>query len=73
MFEILHKCKGQCAKCNQEKAKIRNIWKWSLNQVLLCADDTVTEKLSWRKWQEAREDWIMTSFITCTLHHILLG
>jgi hypothetical protein len=26
-----------------------------------------------RKWWEAGEDCIMRSFITCTLHHILLG
>jgi hypothetical protein len=26
-----------------------------------------------RKWWEAREDCIMRSFITCTLHQILLG
>jgi len=26
-----------------------------------------------RKWQEAGEDYIMRSFITCTLHKILLG
>jgi len=26
-----------------------------------------------RKWQEAGEDCIMWSFITCTLHRILLG
>jgi hypothetical protein len=26
-----------------------------------------------RKWQEAGEDCIMRSFITCTLHQILLG
>jgi hypothetical protein len=26
-----------------------------------------------RKWQEAEEDCIMRSFITCTLHQILLG
>jgi hypothetical protein len=25
------------------------------------------------KWQEAAEDCIMRSFITCTLHQILLG
>jgi hypothetical protein len=25
-----------------------------------------------RKWWEAGEDYIMRSFITCTLHHILL-
>jgi len=26
-----------------------------------------------RKWQEAGENWIMMSFIICTLHQILLG
>jgi hypothetical protein len=26
-----------------------------------------------RKWQEAGEDYMMMSFITCTLHKILLG
>jgi hypothetical protein len=26
-----------------------------------------------RKWQEAGEDCIIRSFITCMLHHILLG
>jgi hypothetical protein len=26
-----------------------------------------------RKWREAGEDFIMRSFITCTLHQILLG
>jgi hypothetical protein len=26
-----------------------------------------------RKWQEAGEDCIVRSFITCTLHRILLG
>jgi hypothetical protein len=29
--------------------------------------------LTGRKWREAGEDHIMRSFITCTLHHILLG
>jgi hypothetical protein len=26
-----------------------------------------------KKWREAGEDCIMSSFITCTLHKILLG
>jgi len=26
-----------------------------------------------RKWREAGEDYVMRSFITCTLHEILLG
>jgi hypothetical protein len=30
-------------------------------------------KLRGRKWQEAREDCIMRSFVTCTLRQILLG
>jgi hypothetical protein len=30
-------------------------------------------ELRGRKWQEAGEDCIMKSFITCTLHQILLG
>jgi len=27
--------------------------------------------LTWRKWREAGESYIMTNFITCTLHKIL--
>jgi len=29
--------------------------------------------LRWRKWWEDEEDCIMRSFITCTIHQILLG
>jgi hypothetical protein len=40
---------------------------------LILEEHVIRFNLRGRKWREAGEDCIMRSFITCTLHQILLG
>jgi hypothetical protein len=50
---------------------------WSLTpgdeHRLKVSENKVLRGIFGPKWQEAGEDCIMRSFITCTLHQILLG